>query len=143
MSKLRLIFLIILIPIIFFECEQNNPVPNVYVNLILELNNPTFNALNSIGNSIIIPNEGNKGIIITRTNFETFSAYDATCTYDPNHTWGKVVPDITGVFAVDTVCGSKFHLFLDGAVAEGPASIPLKMYVANYNPNTNTLFIHN
>jgi hypothetical protein len=143
MSKLRLFFLIILIPLIFFECEQNYPVPEVYVNFIIELNDPMFIDLNSVGNSIIIPNEGYKGIIITRT-IEGFSAYDATCTYDPSHSWGRVKPVDGGIYAIDTVCGSKFWLMYDGmADADGPASIPLKMYVADYNPNLNRLHIHN
>jgi len=143
MSKLRLFFLIILIPVLFFECEQNNPVPNVPVNIELQLNNPVYNELNVPGNSIIIPEEGNKGIIVTRIDMNKFSAYDMTCTYDPNDAWGRVVPDETGVFAVDTVCGSKFHLLFDGMVETGPASIPLKMYVADFNSYTNTLRIHN
>ncbi len=142
MSKLRLFFLIILIPVIFFECEQNYPVPYVYVNFVIELSDPLFINLNSIGNSVVIPNEGNKGIIIINT-LEGFAAYDATCTYDPGHKWGKVVPDQTGVFATDTVCGSKFNLLYNGSVYEGPASLALKSYVADYNPNMKTIHIHN
>jgi hypothetical protein len=143
MSKLRLIFLIILIPLFFFECEQNSPVPNVNVNFIIELNNPVYSSLNAVGNSTIILHEGYKGIIVTRVDQQVFSAYDMTCTYDPNDEWGRVVPDKSGVFAVDTVCGSSFHLLVNGMVDKGPASIPLKMYAADYNSYSNTLHIHN
>jgi hypothetical protein len=91
--------------------------------------------------SVVVPNQGNKGIIITRTDFEEFRAYDATCTYDPDHHWGKVVPEKNGLFAKDTVCGSRFNLLYDGYANDGPASIPLKMYVVETNGET--LFIHN
>ena len=142
MSKLRLIFLIILTPIFFFSCKQNSPIPEVYVNFYLELNNPVFTPLNTIGGYIVIQDEGYKGIIICRTNFDQFAVYDAACTYDPHDTWGRVVPESNGLFAKDTVCGSKFDLYY-GYAQNGPATIPLKLYMAEYNPNTNTLFIHN
>ncbi len=143
MSKLRLIFLIILIPIAFFECEKNNPVPDVYVYFEISLYNPLYQALRVPLSPVVIPNEGNKGIIVIQTEDQAFVAYDATCTYDPSGKWGKVVPDATGIFAKDTVCGSKFSLFYDGNVYEGPAKFPLKMYVVDYNPNKQTLLIHN
>jgi hypothetical protein len=145
MSKLRLFFLIILIPIFFFSCETNNPVPETYVNFVLELNSPLFNSLNFPGGSIIVPNEGYKdrGVIVTRTDLESFIAYDATCTYDPEDAWGRVKIDETGVFATDTVCDSKFSLLMDGNVLSGPASIPLKIYNVDYNPNLNILTVHN
>ncbi len=145
MSKLRLIFLIILLPFVFFSCETNNPVPEVYVNFILELNSPVYSILNSSGSSIIIPNEGYKGhgVIITRKDFETFVAFDATCTYDPDAEWGRVEIDETSVFAVDKICLSKFSLLLDGTVLEGPASIPLKMYNVDYNQGQNSIVVHN
>jgi hypothetical protein len=141
MSKLRLFFLIILMSLLFFTCKQNNPIPTVFVNFYIQLNSPLYNALNIPGNSIVFPNEGYKGVIVTRIDFETFAAFDAACTFDPDHKWGRVVPD--GVFAKDTVCGSKFFLMFGGSVFEGPAKIPLKMYMADYNPNSNTVFIHN
>jgi len=145
MSKLRLFFLIILLPMIFFGCETNNPVPEVYVNFMIELNSPLYNSLNSVGSSIIVPNEGYKerGVIITRADFDKFVAYDATCTYDPQDAWGRVEIDKTGIIAFDKNCQSKFSLLLDGSVMQGPASIPLKMYTVVYNPNVNTLVIHN
>jgi len=145
MSKLRLIFLIILLPFVFFRCETNNPVPEVYVNFILELNSPFYSILNSPNGSIIIPDEGYKGrgIIIIRLLNDEFRAYDATCTYDPEDAWGRVEIDETGQFAYDKVCHSKFILFFDGSVSEGPASIPLKMYNVDYNQGQNSIVVHN
>jgi hypothetical protein len=145
MSKLRLFFLIILIPVFFFRCETNNPVPDVYVYIYLELNNPLYSALNLVGGSIIVPNEGYKdrGVIIIRADFERFIAYDATCTYDPEDEWGRVEIDETGIVAFDKVCNSKYSLLMDGSVMEGPASIPLKIYNVEYNQNMQTLTVYN
>ena len=144
MSKIRLIFLSLLFIGSFSTCENQNPVPEVYVNFIVELNNPTFLPLNSVGSSIYISYEGNKGIIVTRANYDKFSAYDATCTYDPLHEWGRVqIEEGSVLFATDTVCGSKFNLLMDGSVETGPAGLPLTQYVADFNPNLNTLHIHN
>jgi hypothetical protein len=145
MSKLRLFFLIILLPIVFFRCETNNPVPQVPVNFIIELNSPLYNVLNSPGSSIIIPNEGykNHGVIVTRVNFDEFAAYDATCTYDPEDAWGRVELDASGIFAFDKICNSKFNLLYDGSVMNGPATVPLKMYNVDYNPNMNSIVVHN
>ena len=143
MSKIILIFLSIFFIGTFSTCENNNPVPEVYVNFIVELNNPMFLPLNSVGSSIYIPYEGNKGIIVTRANFEEFLAYDATCTYDPSHEWGRVVIESNYITAKDTVCGSQFSLMMNGIVTQGPAGLSLTQYVAVFNPNLNTLHIHN
>ncbi len=143
MSKIILILLTFVLLGFFSKCENQNPIPEVYVNFEIPLNNPTFLPLNTPSNSIYIPYEGNKGIIVTRINFETFLAYDATCTYDPDHEWGRVEIESSFISAKDTVCGSQFSLMLNGTVLHGPAGLSLSQYVADYNPNLNTLHIHN
>ena len=143
MSKLRLNFLIILIIFSFFQCQNDNPVPEVYVNFTLELSNPLYQPLGTIGNAIYLENAGNKGIIVIQTDLNVFSAYDATCTYDPDDEWGRVEIEANGIFATDTKCGSQFSLMMNGYVNVGPAEHPLQYYPADYNPNLRTLHIHN
>jgi hypothetical protein len=143
MSKLRLFFLIIVSTLLFFGCNQNHPVPEVRVNFYISLSNPMFYNLNTVGGSVLIPNEGYKGVIITRTDFSQFEAYDATCTYDPQNDWGRVVIQGAGMYAKDTVCGSSFMLSYGGYRVDGPATIPLKMYVAEYNQFSNLVSVHN
>ncbi|MEN8118718.1 MAG: hypothetical protein ABFS35_00115 [Bacteroidota bacterium] len=142
MSKIILIFLSLFLIGLFSTCENNNPVPKVYVNFTIYIN-PSYLPLNTVGGSVYIPYEGNKGIIVTRSSFEKFSAYDATCTYDPEHEWGKVVIESSGISAKDTVCGSQFSLVLDGMVTNGPAGLSLMQYAVDYNPNMGSLHIHN
>ena len=142
MSKIVLIFLSLFLIGTFSTCENNNPIPEVYVNFTIYIN-PSYLPLNSVGGSVYIPYEGNKGIIVARASFEKFSAYDATCTYDPEHEWGRVVIESSSISAKDTVCGSQFSLMLDGMVTNGPAGLSLIQYVVDYNPNLGSLHIHN
>ena len=142
MSKIRLIFLIILIQTGFFHCSTDYPIPEVYVNFIVQLTSPGYQDLTVPGNSVIIPNEGNKGIIVTRINTEEFAAYDATCTYDPEVSNG-VVEIKEASLGVCKSCGSTFFLMFTGSVESGPAGLPLKSYVVEYNQSAQTLLIHN
>jgi len=143
MLKLKLIFISFILFGIFSMCDTQSPIPEVYVNFNIQLDDPTFVNLNPVGGSVFIPYEGNKGIIVIHSEISTFSAYDATCTYDPDDPWGRVVIDASGISAVDTVCGSTFSLMLNGMVTGGPAGLPLVEYRADYNPSLNSLHIYN
>ncbi len=144
MSKLRLIFLIILIPIVFFQCDDDHPVPDVYVYERIDLNLPQYIELQTPGNSIKI-NGGYNGIIVTNVegidiSGEIYAAYDATCTYDPEVS--DVVIDKSNIFASCHTCDSRYNL-LYGSVESGPAGLALKKYTTRYNPNQHLLIISN
>ncbi|MBN1250635.1 MAG: hypothetical protein JXR51_11565 [Bacteroidales bacterium] len=143
MSKLRLFFLIILIFSSFLHCENDNPVPEVYVDYTIDLYNPLYQALQTVAVAVFIPNAGNKGIIVIKVDINKYSAFDATCTYDPKHEWGRVEIDANGIYATDNVCGSQFSLMMNGSVNKAPATYPLKEYAVDYNQNLGTLHIHN
>jgi len=141
MSKLRLFFLIILTPVLFFGCNTESPIPEVYVNFRIQLVNPLYQDLYVITNSVFVPNEGYRGIIITRVGEDQFEAYDAACTYDSENS--DAVVDEFDIYGECRVCGSKFNLLSGGYVDSGPASLGLKTYVVTYYPNTEELIIHN
>ena len=86
MTKLAFIGLISGLFLSFTSCVEEEPkiVPDVYVYISLNLDLPSYNALNSVNNAIKIPNEGyNKnGVIVYRYSMEEFYAFDATC---PQH----------------------------------------------------------
>ncbi len=145
MSKLRLFFIIILLSICFFQCSDDNPVPEVYVHVELYLDLPQYQDLAIPTNSIYIPNEGYNGIIVTNVagygiGGESYAAYDATCTYDPEVS-GAVVEEQDQI-GTCKVCGSKYNLIF-GSVDTGPAGFPLKEYNVRYNPNQRLLIITN
>jgi hypothetical protein len=143
MLKLKLIFISFILLSIFSQCDNQSPIPEVYVNFTIQLDDPVYVGLNPVGASVFIPGVGNKGIIVTHVDISKFLAYDATCTYDPSDSWGRVVIDASGISAVDTVCGSTYSLMLNGMVTKGPSGLPLIEYVADYNANLNSLHIHN
>lgn len=144
MSKLRLFFLIILIPIGFFQCSDDHPVPDVYVYEEVHLTLPQNQDLLTPANSIKI-NGGYNGIIVTNVegidiSGEIYAAYDATCTYD-SEVSGAVVEE-NDIFATCPICGSKYNL-LYGSVESGPTGLALKKYTARYNQTQKIIIITN
>lgn len=85
-----------LIPVVFvtlflISCNKNNDDGNnnnnpyltpPIVNLTLNLNLPEYNPLRFPGNSIVLSQQGIKGIIIYNVNNDLYTAFDLT---DPNH----------------------------------------------------------
>lgn len=117
---------------LFTECnDYKDVVPNVYVNFYVTLADPEFAPLHTPGNSVMVTG-GVNGIIIYRIDSEEFAAYDRTCTYQVEENC-RIVPDETGLFAVDTVCCHSEFLLLDGSVTKGPAEYPLKRYQTSFD----------
>ncbi len=141
MSNFKLFSAILLIVFCFSKCETETPIPEVHVNFTVHLSNPLYNALNSVGNSVFVKNQGYKGVIITRTDIDNFKAYDASCTYNPND--AKSIVEIKEIYGVCKSCGSKFNLILDGYVEKAPATIALKTYTVRFNQSAQTLYIYN
>jgi Rieske Fe-S protein len=117
--------------------ERQIPVPYVYVNYTVYLNNPSNNDLRVPGGYLIIPEQGNLGIILYRRTIgeqDDFIALDLTCTNEPLEQC-KVAVDSTGFYLECPCCGSKFSIW-DGMVAKGPARWPLKEYATTLTPST-------
>ncbi|MBK7887405.1 MAG: hypothetical protein IPJ86_08905 [Bacteroidetes bacterium] len=123
-------------------CKKNNDrVPTVAVDEYLNLNLPEYFNLNAINNWVYYNYAGNKGIIVVRKSNTEFAAYERTCTFDPNVS-ASIVEGITNdIFAIDSICGSKFSL-LDGSIVNGPAGQPLLQYRTQLLSN-NILHIYN
>ena len=86
----KIVFLLI-ISITVLSCNSddgnNNTSDNPFlitplVNINLNLSLPEYNALNFPGNSIIIHNQGIKGIVVYNINNELYTAFELS---DPNH----------------------------------------------------------
>ncbi|MCD6556294.1 MAG: hypothetical protein J7K64_03790 [Bacteroidales bacterium] len=135
-------FVLLLNLFLFSSCEENkNPIPTVYVDIYIDLNDPLYYDLQSVGSYVYITG-GVNGILIYRSSADEFRAYDRTCPYDPDI--GRVVVDDANLNAVDSVgCKSEFSLLLDGAVSQGPSQFPLKAYTCIYDMNAQMLHIKN
>ncbi len=123
------------------SCRKDiQQIPEVSVNIVLDLNDPDFFSLNSSGNAVEITG-GVAGIIVFRKSIDEFRAYDRACPNDPHNE--KVHISDRATTAVDTVCGSEFSLLFDGEVMNGPAPYALKQYTVSYNSGSGMLYINN
>ena len=140
--KTLISFILVSTILFFYSCdENNNPIPNVYVDIYIDLTDPLYYDLQSVGGFVYITG-GVNGILIYRTSADEFRAYDRTCPYDPDI--GRIVVNDASLNAIDSVgCKSEFSLLLDGAVSQGPAQFPLKQYQCIYDRNNQILHIKN
>ena len=116
---------------LFVSCSKDieSTVPNVPVNIRLNLDNPAYIQLNSIGGSMSIEG-GNRGIIVYHRGFEDYVALERTCSYSSTDTCAYVSIDSAISSVGCRCCGSRFQL-LDGAPIKGPANASLRSYKTN------------
>lgn len=151
LMRIKLFLFIIASIGILQSCEnaKNNPsnIPNVPVNLTINLDLPLYQNLNFIG-QYVYESGGNKGIVIIHHTDGNYYAIERTCSYEPLEQCNliEVNEAITrlrcGVTQNDNFipcCGSEF--FLDGQVIQGPAQYPLKHY--NVRKSGSYLYISN
>ncbi|MEI6764527.1 MAG: hypothetical protein WCM76_02730 [Bacteroidota bacterium] len=119
--------------------DQYKDIPNVYVNLYLNINSTLYMELNNVGGWVNITG-GYQGILVYRESTDLFMAYERTCPYDPDVSGAMIVVDTSGLTMSDGICGSRY-LILDGSVVNGPATLPLKQYRTEFDGNT--LHIYN
>lgn len=127
------ISLILLALPFFSHCSKNNPntvIPNVFIDVQLNINEPSSFNLGPIGGWIYI-NGGSNGLIVYRADLDDFKCFDRHSTYNVSD-WCQVRVDSTGFVLEDTCSGSEFSIF-DGNVIKGPASIPLKQYPTTFD----------
>ena len=121
------------------ESNRNRIIPYVQVDLDLDL----YAELGGlgIGSTMVIPDEGYRGIILYREDDMLFHAYDMTCTEYPEHDEAVVRDTIfDGVFTCPE-CKSRF-VIINGAYPDsGPAEYPLVEYRTSIQGNL--LFISN
>jgi hypothetical protein len=119
--------------------STDNPVPSVYVDFTIYLSQPSNASLNAVGGWNYYTG-GARGIIVYRLNIDTFMAFDRNCTYNPNLASAVVSVDSSGLMASDASCGSRFVL-IDGSVSQGPATIGLRQYHADFD-GLNTVHVY-
>ena len=126
-----LVFALLLISVSGCKKEQQAEIPNVYVNLDLDISSTLYIELNTVGGHVNLTG-GYKGITVYRESIDQFIAFERCCSYDPDVEAARVVVDTAGLSLTDPVCGSKF-LILDGSVIKGPATAPLKQYRTSFD----------
>ena len=113
--------------------DDNNQIPFVIVDEIINLNNLEFLPLKTLGGFVTI-NAGVRGIIIYRESNTVYRAFEKNCTYQPQNSCADVEVDQSGLFLVDPCCSSRFNF--QGFPIEGPATRPLLEYRSTLSGNT-------
>ena len=111
--------------------DKNKQVPDVYVDFYININDPQFFDLQSIGGYEYVTG-GVAGIIIYRKSQTEFVALDRCCSYNPDERDRVEVDTVSMQKIVCPHCKSEFSLY-DGNVLKGPASAPLKEYSTTFD----------
>ena len=120
---------------IFHSCETNRGQIIPYVQVFVDLDLYAELGSVGIGTTVVIPNEGYKGIVLYREEYQLFHAYDMTCTEYPEHDQAIVRDTIfDGVYTCPQ-CDSRF-VIINGAYPDsGPAEFPLVEYRTSIQGN--------
>ncbi|MBM3919079.1 MAG: hypothetical protein FJ344_06225 [Sphingomonadales bacterium] len=121
--------------------DRRDVVPNVFVDVTLNLNLPTYQALTLVNGMLIYPQAGYRGIFIHQSAFQEFKAFDLACTQQPSEPCHTLGIDTAILLLQCPCCSSLFSA--DGFPARGPATYALKSYRTYYSPSANTLRITN
>ncbi len=134
MSWPNKLYALLLILIGFASCVEEEPkiVPDVYLNITINLNLPEYTDILVPGNAVLYPNEGydNNGIIVYRHTQDEFIAFDATC---PQHIEQSTAIEIDKEdFATGKCphCNTTYSFFNFGQASSG---YPLKRYRTTLN----------
>ncbi len=103
--------------------DESSYIPEVFIDYRITLQE--FQIKNTDG-VLVVNNEGYAGLIICRTGFGGYVAFDRCSSVDPEKKCA-VTPDTGGLTATDPCSMAKFSLF-DGAAVKAPAIRPLKQY---------------
>ncbi len=114
------------------SCRKNEetqiPVPPV--DFSVNINNPQYIALKSIGGWVYVTG-GSKGIILYRSEESNINAFDRHSPFEVNRGC-QVSVDSSDIAAIDTCSNSRF-LLQTGNPISGPATQPLFSYQTNFN----------
>lgn len=129
----RLLIFCLFAIVLGYSCEKNGdyPIPNVPVNLVLNLNLPAYQNLNNPGGWAYV-NGGSKGIVVYR-NFDNFVALDRHTTVNPTDECSVAEVDSTNNFILLDPCSNSEYSITTGAVLKEPARWPLRQYFTSWD----------
>jgi hypothetical protein len=127
------ILVVFLTTTIIYSCgdSDNNNIPLVEVYFDININDPKFINLKTIGGWEYITG-GSRGIIIYRKSQVEFNVFDRHCTFEPSSSCALISVDASNITASDICCGSSF-LLTNGSVTSPPANFPLKQYSTSFD----------
>lgn len=139
---MKIIYYTLIIVLLLNSCSSKDDyIPDVYVNIELDLSLPEYSDLSTLGNSIFIEG-GNTGIIIYHFAVNEYRIYDRNCSYEPLLAC-SYIDSISSTVAYCGCCSSIFLIDQDGIAGNPPALRPLRMYNWSLNTTNNILRIFN
>jgi hypothetical protein len=124
---MKLSLYILSISLLIASCNpKDDYIKEVYVNILIDLSLPEYSDLHVSGNYIFIEG-GVEGIIIYHGVGDDYKVYDRNCSYEPSLAC-SVIDSVSSGVAYCGCCTSAFLLGQDGAAANSPALLPLKVY---------------
>ncbi len=140
-------FSFLILSILIFSACSNKPadrnckLPNIPVNVTINLNNPQYINLQVPGGWAYVDNSGIKGLIIYNLNGSDYRAYDRACPHlSPSKNCSKMVVQ-NGIKIICPCDNTEFNI-LNGAPLTTGISCGAWEYRAT-QVNTNTLIITN
>jgi len=131
---MKLSLYILSISLLIASCNSKDDfVPEVYVNILIDLSLPEYSDLQITGNSMFIKG-GVEGIIIYHGVGDYYKAYDRNCSYKPFLLCSRIDTVDSGI-AYCGCCASAFLLSNNASVLNSPALLPLKQYYSTFNGN--------
>lgn len=117
----------ILTPLFLQSCkEEEYPIPNVPVNILINLDLPAYQPLNGVGGFAYV-NGGSRGVVVYR-DFDQFVAFDRHSTYNSDDPCAVVSVDEANPFELVDSCSDSRYSITTGVVLQGPAKWGLKRY---------------
>ncbi|MBO7438728.1 MAG: hypothetical protein J6T60_02155 [Bacteroidales bacterium] len=128
--KTNLYWIFVLFSVIFFSCgHEESPVPDLWVDFQVNVNNAEFAPLQNPGGWVYVSG-GYNGIFLYNFDNNSYYAYDRSCPDDIGHAPLVYDEKRHELCHADTTanCNSRFSVLLHGAVTHGSAKYPLKEY---------------
>jgi hypothetical protein len=145
MVKHRL-YLLIALAIALTACDNSTspesvlPLPKPFRTQIF-LTNTDGRALQQFPYAIYADG-GLRGLIVTYNQASnTYYAFDRNCTYQPKDSCARVNIDVSGLYLIDTCCGSRYSM--QGDILKGPTRYTLRPYTVQFIPPSQLLITDN
>lgn len=120
---------LIAIFLLLISCSSelsDDPIPPVvFQDIVINLNLPEYNSLRTKGYQYL--SGGVRGIILYKlSNSSVYYAFERNCSYQPNSACATVDMHSSGLYMMDSCCGSTFSS--SGDPTGGPAWRSLRRY---------------
>ncbi len=131
--------------ILLWACktEENQRIPNVFVDFTINLSDPMFNDLAVAGNAVVVDKNyagtasagyNDHGIIIYRASESEFFAFDRTCPFEERLDQAVVLKNTGDIAPECPACHSKYVLPNYGyPSSDSPSRYPLKRYRTSFD----------